>query len=246
MVLVRLGLAALGLTVAAVVGCTEAPAAPGARPPLPPTATGSEAPTPASYPAYAATARVPLVEVHDAPGGPVTHRLDHPQPSGAPLVFLLDRREGEWLRVHLPVRPNGSTGWVPAAAVSVSGLRHRLDVRRSAHRLDLYTDGVLTRSIPVGVGTRDTPTPGGTYYLKELVQPPTPDGPYGAYAYGLSGFSPVLSSFGEGEGVIGLHGTNDPESIGRDVSHGCLRVGDADLRELVALLPLGTPVRILP
>ena len=46
---------------------------------------------------------------------------------------------------------------------------------------------------PVGVGRSDRPTPGGVYYLKELLQPPDPNGAYGTYAYGLSGFSNVLA-----------------------------------------------------
>jgi lipoprotein-anchoring transpeptidase ErfK/SrfK len=227
------------------VGCAseraDVEAAPSTGVPSPPSTQQTVTP----FPAYAVTARRPLVEVHAAPDGPVTHQLEHPQPSGAPLVFLLDRRQGSWLRVHLPVRPNGSTGWVRAAEVTVTGVRHRLDVRRSAHRLELYTDGALTRTYAIGIGTRDTPTPGGTYYLKELLRPPDPDGAYGPYAYGLSGFSTELTSFNGGQGVIGLHGTDDPASIGRDVSHGCIRLANDDITELVGLLPLGTPVRIL-
>ncbi|MBW3648616.1 MAG: L,D-transpeptidase, partial [Actinobacteria bacterium] len=68
---------------------------------------------------------------------------------------------------------------------------------------------------------------------------------YGPYAYGLSGFSTTLDTFAGGEAVIGLHGTNDPASIGKDVSFGCIRLNNADIRELADLLPLGTPVRIL-
>ena len=71
------------------------------------------------------------------------------------------------------------------------------------------------------------------------------NGPYGSYAYGLSGFSNVLTSFGGGDGVIGIHGTNDPSSIGQDVSHGCIRLQNADIERLVRFLPLGTPVDIL-
>jgi lipoprotein-anchoring transpeptidase ErfK/SrfK len=99
---------------------------------------------------------------------------------------------------------------------------------------------------PVGVGTTDTPTPGGRYYLKELLQPPTPDGPYGPYAYGLSGFSNVLTSFAGGEGVIGIHGTDAPDLVGTDVSNGCLRLANDVVVRLVEEvgLPLGTPVVI--
>ena len=101
---------------------------------------------------------------------------------------------------------------------------------------------------PVAVGTSDTPSPGGTYYLKELLRPSNPDGAYGVYAYGLSGYSNELTSFNCGDGVIGIHGTNDPSSIGTDVSHGCIRLTNEAITRMVDEigLPLGTPVEIDP
>jgi lipoprotein-anchoring transpeptidase ErfK/SrfK len=183
--------------------------------------------------------------VHASPDGPVTRTLANPIPSGAPLTFLLARRSGEWLKVYLPQRPNGSTGWVRGSDVRLYLVPYRLDVLRSEHRLRVYRSGALVHSYPIGVGTGSTPTPGGTFYLKELIRTPNPGGAYGPYAYGLSGFSNVLTSFGGGDGVIGLHGTNDPSSVGRDVSHGCIRLRNSDITALTLVLPLGTPVRIL-
>ena len=197
------------------------------------------------FSAYAATAVRARVEVHDAPDGDVTSALDNPLPSGAPLTFLVVEQQPDWVHVQLPVRPNGSTGWVRADAVEVAGVPYRLDVRTAAHELDLYEGDELVRTFPVGIGKADTPTPGGTFYLKELLRPPDPDGDYGPFAYGLSGFSTTLDSFMGGEAVIGLHGTDDPSSVGRDVSSGCIRMRNEDITELAELLPLGTPVRIL-
>jgi lipoprotein-anchoring transpeptidase ErfK/SrfK len=84
------------------------------------------------------------------------------------------------------------------------------------------------------------------FYIKELLQPPNPNGPYGPYAYGLSGFTTVkeLANFEGGEGTIGIHGTNDPSSIGTSVSHGCVRMRNEDITKLAKVLPLGTPVDI--
>lgn len=197
------------------------------------------------FPAYAATATGPQVEVYDGPGGAPGSTLTSPVPSGAPLTFLVVEQRGDWLQVLLPVRPNGSTGWVSAKDVVVEGVPYRLDVRTAEHAVDLYDRDQLIRTYPIGIGKRDTPTPGGTFYLKELLRPPNPEGEYGPYAYGLSGFSTTLDTFAGGEAVIGLHGTNDPASIGKDVSFGCIRLNNADIRELADLLPLGTPVRIL-
>jgi lipoprotein-anchoring transpeptidase ErfK/SrfK len=230
-----------------VSGCAV-PARQAVRIPASPTArSGFARPShaPVAYPAYAATARVAEVLVHASEGGAVQRRLDNPQPSGAPLVFLVRRQAGAWVQVDLPVRPNGSTGWVRAADVTVTGIAYRVDVLRSQHRLRVYRFGRLVSTYPIGVGMAETPTPGGVYYLKELLRPPNPGGAYGPYAYGLSGFSNTLTSFNGGDGVIGLHGTDEPQLVGRDVSHGCIRLRNADITVLAHQLPLGTPVRIL-
>ncbi len=246
--------AALLATVLLAAGCTSARSdtAGDPRPVAGVSPTVSAAPSPGqsrspapTFPAYAAQATAAKVAVYAAPNGRVGRTLANPLPSGAPLTFLLAQRSGDWLRVYLPSRPNGSTGWVRAADVALAGLAYRLDVQTGAHQLRLYDFGKLMRVYPIAVGKADTPTPGGTFYLKELIRPTNGGGIYGPYAFGLSGFSNALSSFGGGEAVIGLHGTNDESSIGRDVSHGCIRLHNADITALSKLLPLGTPVRIL-
>lgn len=173
-----------------------------------------------------------------------TTLLDNPNENGAPLVFLVDEDHGDWLKVLLPIRPNGSTGFVRAADVTVVSNPYRIDIDVTAHRLVVTKGDEVVADEPIGVGTESTPTPGGRYYLKELIQPLDPSGPYGPYAYGLSGFSNVLDEFGGGDGVIGIHGTNEPELIGTDVSHGCIRMSNEAITELAAVLPLGTPVHI--
>lgn len=252
---VGLALACAALTCAA--GCrgrstpTAAPAASSAPSSPAPTLAAPSAvatrPTPTSprYPAQAVTSRVARLPIYASPGGRRVRSMSNPQPYGMPLTFLLERRTGSWLRVWLPVRPNGSRGWVRSADVRLSGLPYRLDVHPAAHTLRLYRFGSLARSFPIAVGKSSTPTPGGTYYLTSLLRPSNPRGDYGPYAYGLSGFSTVLKSFNGGNGIIGLHGTNDPASIGQDVSHGCLRMRNADIVYLTTRLALGTPVQIL-
>jgi lipoprotein-anchoring transpeptidase ErfK/SrfK len=200
-----------------------------------------------------AQALVPQLAVYDAPGASVASRaLANPQPSGAPLVTLVTEQRPGWLQVLLPVRPNGSTGWIRAEQVSLVTHDFRLVVELGAHRITAYQGREVILSEPVGVGTRDAPTPGGLYYIKELFQPLDangrlyPDGPYGPYAYGLSGFSEVLFDFAGGDGQFGIHGTNDPSGLGRDVSHGCIRMSNAGITLLAQTLPLGVPVDILP
>jgi lipoprotein-anchoring transpeptidase ErfK/SrfK len=198
-----------------------------------------------------AVAEVPTVAVYagaDDAGQP-THRLANPTESGAPLVFMVDGDEtdGPWLQVNLPVRPNGSRGYVRSADVTLQTTDYGVKVELAAHRLTVTKGTEVVVDTPIGVGTAETPTPGGVYYLKELLQPPDPNGAYGPFAYGLSGFSnnPELADFAGGDGIIGIHGTNQPDKIGTDVSHGCIRVANDVITEMASYLPLGTPVEIV-
>jgi lipoprotein-anchoring transpeptidase ErfK/SrfK len=191
-----------------------------------------------------ATARAAQVTVRAAPGGATKLKLSNPNEIGAPLTFLvLDSRPG-WLRVSLPIRPNGSSGWVPEADVSLSSTPYRLVISMSEHRLDVEYEGRRIARHPVGVGKVATPTPTGTYFITELIQPRDPAGAYGPYAFGLSAFSNTLKTFAGGPGQLGLHGTDAPKGLGHDVSHGCLRVSNAVITQLAGEVPLGTPVEI--
>jgi lipoprotein-anchoring transpeptidase ErfK/SrfK len=185
--------------------------------------------------------------VYDAPGAAAARVvLANPRPSGAPVVLLVVDQQSGWLHVLLPIRPNGSTGWIRADQVSLTTEDFKVVVELGAHRLTAYKGTDVLLSEPIGVGTAQAPTPGGLYYITELFQPGQgPSGPYGPFAYGLSGYSDVPSDFGSGDGQFGIHGTNDPDGLGHDVGHGCIGMSDAGITTLAGLLPLGVPVAIL-
>lgn len=200
----------------------------------------------AQAPTLVAEAHVASVPVFDRPDAARSRlSLSHPNENGAPRVFLVKEELGEWLRVLLPLRPNGSSGWIRASDVSLANNPYRVRVELRAHRVKVWNGTDLIADEVVGVGRADAPTPGGEYYITELLQPPAPDGPYGPYAFGLSGFSDVYKSFAGGEGVIGLHGTDDPSGLGKDVSAGCIRMRNEAIVALAEVLPLGTPVEIV-
>jgi lipoprotein-anchoring transpeptidase ErfK/SrfK len=182
---------------------------------------------------WIAQARRPRVFVYAEPDAETqpTELLANPNENGAPLVFLVDGTDvsGEFVPVFLPVPPNGSTGWVRARDVSLVTNPYHIRVELRAHKLTVTNGSEVVLDTTVGVGTADAPTPGGVYYI------------------GLSGFTnnpEVAEQFGDG-GVIGLHGTNQPELLGQDVSHGCIRVTNEVITEMVSYLPLGTPVEII-
>jgi lipoprotein-anchoring transpeptidase ErfK/SrfK len=180
--------------------------------------------------------------VYTAPDGDVTQTLSNPQASGAPLVLLVTDKKGPWLQVQLAQRPNGSTGWVRADAVTLQTLAYSLSVSTEQRTLTLLQYQKPIKTFAVATGTGGTPTPHGSFYLTELLSPTNAG--YGPYAFGLSAFSDALTSFGGGPGQIGLHGTDEAGSIGRAASHGCIRLSNPDITELAQLLPLGTPITI--
>lgn len=157
------------------------------------------------------------------------------------LEEAVDPEGATWYRVRLPMRPNGTTGWLRAAETSPVLLYNDLRIDLSDHRLDVYERGRLLRSYSVGVGRGATPTPPGEYYITTKMQPIEKDSVYGALAMGISGYSEKLVDW-PGGGQVGIHGTNDPSSIGKDVSAGCIRLQNGDILELTHLAPLGTPV----
>ncbi|MCA1702917.1 MAG: L,D-transpeptidase [Actinobacteria bacterium] len=171
-------------------------------------------------------------------------QLPSPNEDGAPRVFLVTARENDWLEVLLPVRPNGTKGWIRSSDVALSENDYRISIELGAHRITVWRGPEIIDQEPIGVGAGNTPTPGGEYYITELLAQPNPKGPYGPFAYGLSGYSDVLRSFAGADGVIGLHGTNDPAGLGHDVSHGCIRMSNAGITRLAKVRPLGTPVAI--
>jgi lipoprotein-anchoring transpeptidase ErfK/SrfK len=169
--------------------------------------------------------------------------------NGFPTVFrVLDvvrARDcsARWYRVQLPIKPNGVTGYVRAAAVATGPVRSRVVVDVTTKRLTLYRRGHAVLRAPVAVGSSATPTPLGRYYVSQRLIPPDPGGPYGPAAIGISAFSNVLTGWTQG-GPIAIHGTNEPWSIGHAVSNGCIRVHNDVLRKLFRATPAGTPVVI--
>ena len=150
---------------------------------------------------------------------------------------------GRWYRVQLPVRPNGSTGWVRAAALALEPVSTRVVVDLSARRLWLYRHGRVVLRATVGVGAPATPTPTGRYYVNQRLVPDDAAGPFGPAALGISAFSPVLTWWAQG-GPVAIHGTNEPWSIGQAVSNGCVRLPNVTLKRVFAAVGAGTPVII--
>jgi hypothetical protein len=160
------------------------------------------------------------------------------------LGVVRDRScEPAWYRVQVPIRPNGAVGYVRAADVGLQVVGTRIEVDLSERRIDFFRDGRRVARTTAGIGSDATPTPTGRYYVNQRLLAADPEGPFGPGAIGISAFSPVLTNWTQG-GPIAIHGTNDPSSIGRAVTNGCLRIPNELLLHMFESNPEGTPVLV--
>lgn len=198
-------------------------------------------------PALVAHATVPWLAVYAHPGALFPEeQLANPTPLGADLVLLVDESQRQWLEVYLPQRPNESTGWVRRAEVTVTPDWEHIVVSLSRRTLTFLVDGVVDYRATVAVGSPDSPTPTGHFFVTERLALTDPQDAYGPYAFGLSGFSNTYYAFDGGPGQIAIHGTNQPWVIGGYASHGCVRLANAAIAELFPEVVDGTPVDIVP
>lgn len=221
---------------------------------LAPTTAAPSTTVPDATVAKVAVATQASVEVYTSPVQPEPARtLENPQPSGAApggeyvLRMLVVEDRGEWLKVLLPIRPNGSNGWIRRATVDLESHDYRAKVELAARRITAWKGNEVLLQEPVAIGTPSTPTPKGLFYVIERdAVLPSQQAAYGPWALSLSAYSEVLFTFGDGgTGVIGIHGTGDPSSIGGDVSNGCIRMSNAGITKLADALPLGVPIEIV-
>ena len=124
----------------------------------------------------------------------------------------------------------------PGQLITIPGLPdpysipYSIVVSLTNKRLTLYRSGQVVKTYPVGIGKMLTQTPIGDYVI--VNREPNPGGPYGVMWLSLSKLG------------YGIHGTNNPSSIGKEVSKGCIRMHNRDVLELSRQVPNGTRVRI--
>lgn len=172
-------------------------------------------------------------------------RFSNPTSFNDPFVMMVTERRGDWLKVQVPVRPNGTEGYVQAADVDVTTNSFRLDLRLGERTLRLYDGDRLVMQTQVAIGKPETKTPTGRFYVTDKVPQNPTTGVYGVLALPISAYSEQLDQFSNGVPVIALHGTNRPELLGQEVSNGCVRMTNEAVLRIAAAIPAGTPVDII-
>lgn len=125
---------------------------------------------------------------------------------------------------------------LPVAVSAVPQQGNFILIEQQKHLLSLYCHGKLFKQYPVAVGKKSTPTPLGSFKIINKVKKPWKP----AFGVRWLGFHPA------GWPAYGIHGTNEPWSIGKSVSHGCVRMRNADVLELYYAVETGTPIKIVP
>jgi hypothetical protein len=169
---------------------------------------------------------------------------------GFPEIYLLlrthwDRYGREWVKLRVPARPNGQTGWVRRSSLGAFRLTHTLVVvDRKRLRMSFYSSGRRVWSAPVGVGKRGTPTPAGRFWIRERFKIRDRRSGYYPYAFGTAAYS-ALTEW-PGGGVVGIHGPYyESQAIPGRISHGCIRLKVRDVFWLAAHVRLGTPLHVI-
>jgi len=205
-----------------------------------------------SRPATIAKIMTPTA-VRSSPGGTIRSRLATFMPSGGgpmDLLVLGHRTVGgrPWVRVLLPTRPNGSSGWVDADTVRLSTTPWRILVSVADRAVSVYRSGRRVRSFRAVVGTSSTPTPRGQAAIAERFPLGSHGGFYGTWIITLTAHSRVLRTFEGGDGRVALHGRGgrslrDP--LGSARSHGCIRMDNSAMNWLATVARPGTPVVVV-
>ena len=160
------------------------------------------------------------------------------------LPVLGAAENGSWLRVRLPGRPNGHTGWIPAVHSRTTTTEWSIEVDLSARRVDVFQQGTEVRQFPAVVGKASTPTPKGHFFVEEALSLSSA-APGAPYALATSARSNVLQEFDGGPGQIALHGrAHLAGALGTAASHGCVRLGTAAIAWLARRIGAGTPLII--
>jgi lipoprotein-anchoring transpeptidase ErfK/SrfK len=152
--------------------------------------------------------------------------------------------DGRWGRVEIPYVWPRREGWIALRDLARRSTAVEVHVDLSEHRITVTKSDRVLFGMPAATGAPVSPTPAGEYFVTDRIA--FSGGYLGTFAFGISGIQPKLPPGWSGGNQLAIHGTNDPSSIGRSASAGCLRVSERSLDRLKPLLQLGTPVIVVP
>ncbi len=181
-----------------------------------------------------------------APGGRRVTRVSRRTGYGARRVYAVAAFRPGWIGVRALQRRNGALAWLPEDAVRLQPIRTTLVADLSDRELTIRVDGRIRHRAPIGIGRPGSATPVGRYGVTDRLRGGGGGlgAVYGCCVIPLTGHQPKLPPGWTGGTRLALHATPTPGSVGQEVSAGCLRMRDADIRRVLPAVPLGATMTV--
>jgi len=183
--------------------------------------------------------------LYTAPSGKVRLKISPRTEWDSPRILSVVERRGPWLAVLVPELKNGQRVWVRDAKVSaLSAVSWSINADLSRRRILVRHGGKTVRTVKIGVGRPDHPTPTGRFAVTDKLRVTEAGSPYGCCVLALTGHQTKLPAGWPGGDRLAVHATRDLSGLGNAVSLGCMRTDPKDTRWMLDRIPLGTPVFI--
>lgn len=174
-------------------------------------------------------------------GGHLVAKVKTTTEFGSTQTFSVVRLSGSWLGVVSELIGNNRVGWIPASSASLTRDRWQLRVSLGKRQLTVLDNGRPVERYLIAIGAPAAPTPVGRFAVTDRLTTGDPSGPYGCCLLALTAKAPHAIQGWSGGDRIAIHSTPETDSIGKPVSHGCMRLTLAEGRWLLAHIPMGTP-----
>lgn len=187
---------------------------------------------------------VRTVLLRDEPGGRILRSIGPRTEFGSQRVLAVVEQRPGWLGVLTHHVANSRTAWIPATGAKLLYEPYTMHADLSERMLVVRREGRVVRRVTVAIGSTPTPTPTGRFAVTDALVIGRAGGPYGCCALALTGRQPNVPQGWTGGDRLAIHGTTNEATLGMPVSSGCLRASEADMRWLIATVPLGSQLLI--
>ncbi|WP_445149282.1 L,D-transpeptidase [Baekduia sp. Peel2402] len=177
------------------------------------------------------------------PGGKMVATIKTKTEFKSPTILAVAARKPGWVLVRTTLAKH-HVGWLPVASGALFEQPRTIVIDLSAKTLTVFHRGKLTDRYRVAIGTSATPTPTGKYAVTDRLKTGDENSDYGCCILALNGHQEKIAQGWGGGDRIAIHATPHTWTIGKAVSHGCVRATNKALHQLMRKVRIGTPVRI--
>jgi lipoprotein-anchoring transpeptidase ErfK/SrfK len=182
-------------------------------------------------------------QLRAAPRGRVVGTIKTKTEFKSPTILSVTSRKPGWVRVRTSLDKHAA-GWLPLSAGALFEQPRSIVIDLSAKTLTLFHRGKMTDRYRVAIGTAATPTPRGKFAVTDRLRTGDAASDYGCCILALNAHQPKIAQGWGGGDRVAIHATPHTWTIGKRVSHGCVRASNKALRQLMRKVRLGTPVRV--